>query len=323
VLAACATPPPAPIQPASSMARLPGWDAEDHVAALAAVRYACAAAPAVSRSRSCAEASTGGHLGEDAARRFLEGHFRAEAIDGEGLLTGYFSPSYPARSQPQGDFTAPMRPAPIDPGAAADRGAIERTPPADALAWMRPEDLFFLQIQGSGVLTFADGSRRRAVFAASNGQPFVAIAKSMVTQDLIAPREASAAGVHDWLAAHRGAEADAVMDQDPRYIFFRLVADDGGEPQGASGAVLVPGRSLAIDPVSHPYFELLWVDAQSGTLNGAKPAYQRLAVALDRGGAITGPVRADLYVGSGPVAGEEAARIRHTLRLYRIDPAAP
>jgi membrane-bound lytic murein transglycosylase A len=298
------------------MARLPGWDAEDHVAALAAVRYACAAAPSVSRSLGCAEMSASGRLGEDAARRLLESHFRAEPIDGEGLLTGYFSPSYPARSQPQGDFTAPLRPA----GAAMERAAIERTPAPDALAWLRPEDLFFLQIQGSGLLTFGDGSRRRAVFAAANGQPFVAIAQLMVARGLIAPREASAGAIHDWLAAHRGAEAAAVMDQDPRYIFFRLVNDDGAEPQGASGAALIPGRSVAIDPASHPYFALLWIDAHDGALNGARPAYQRLAVALDRGGAITGPVRADLYLGSGPVAGEEAAHIRHTLRLYRIVP---
>ncbi len=113
------------------------------------------------------------------------------------------------------------------------------------------------------------------------------------------------------------------MDQDPRYIFFRLVADDGGEPQGASGARLIPGRSLAVDPARHPYFELLWIDARASTLSGARPTYQRLAVALDRGGAITGPVRADLYIGSGAVAGEEAARIRHTLRLYRIVPTEP
>ena len=51
-------------------------------------------------------------------------------------------------------------------------------------------------------------------------------------------------------------EAAAVMDLDPRYIFFRLASDDGGEPQGASGATLIAGRSLAVDPTHHPYFEL-------------------------------------------------------------------
>lgn len=303
------------------MARLPGWDAEDHSAAFAAVRYACE--QGAGRGRTCADALASGPLGEDAARRFLERRFRAAPLDGEGLLTGYFSPSYEARTSPQGDFTAPVRPAPSYDQAGPERAAIERTAAPDALAWMRPEDLFFLQVQGSGVLTFADGTRRRAVFAGANGLGFVAIAKIMIAQGLIAPDKASASAVHDWLAAHRGPEAVAVMDQDPRFVYFRLIADDGGEPQGASGAALVPGRSLAVDPAYHRYFELLWIDASAGSLNGARASYQRLAIALDRGGAITGQVRADLYVGSGAKTGDEAARIRHTLHLYRIVPAEP
>ena len=87
--------------------------------------------------------------------------------------------------------------------------------------------------------------------------------------------------------------------------------------------MLIPGRSLAIYPAHHRYFDLLWIDGRDPTLSGARPAYQRLAIALDRGGAITGPVRADLYLGSGPQAGDEAGRIRHALRLYRIVPAEP
>jgi len=320
MLAACATKPPAP---PSSLARLPGWGAEDHAAAFAAVQYACRQAPSAARRRLCAEVLPSGPLGEEAARGFLERHFRAEPIDGEGLLTGYFSPSYEARRSPQGDFTAPVRPTPSYDQAGPERAAIERTPAPDALAWMRPEDLFFLQLQGSGVLTFADGTHRRAVFAGTNGLRFVAIANIMIAQGLIAPDKASASAVHDWLAAHRGPAATAVMDQDPRFVYFRLIADDGGEPQGASGAALIPGRSLAVDPAYHPDFELLWIDARDGTLSGARPAYQRLAVALDRGGAISGQVRADLYVGSGPVAGEEAAHIRHRLHLFRIVPSEP
>jgi membrane-bound lytic murein transglycosylase A len=321
LLAACATTPfRQPERPSSSLTRLAGWDAENHVAALAAVRYACREAPQRGRGRGCVEALTAGRLGEDAARNFLERHYRAEPVDGAGLLTGYFSPAYEARSAPQGEFTAPVRPTPQYDQAGPARAAIERTPAPDALAWMRPEDLFFLQVQGSGVLTFADGARRRAVFAGANGQRFVAIGKAMVEQGLIAPADASAGHVHDWLAVHRGPEAQAVMDQDPRYIYFRLVPDDGGEPQGAAGAALLPGRSLAVDPAYHHYFDVLWVDGEDGRLTGSRPSYQRLAVALDRGGAITGPVRADLYVGSGAAAGDEAARIGHTLRLYRIVP---
>jgi len=322
VLTACATLPVQESASTASMARLPGWDSEDHAAAFAVVRQTCAVEPRADRNATCVEALARPKLGEDAARSFLKAHFRAEPIEGEGLLTGYFSPSYEARASPEGEFTAPVRPPPANP-LALDRAAIERTAAPDALGWMRPEDLFLLQVQGSGVLTFEDGARCRAVFAGDNGRTFVAIAKTMIAEGLLDPANAGAGDVRVWLAAHRGAEAQAEMDQDPRYIFLHLVPDDGGEPQGASGAALVPGRSLAIDPAHHPYFELLWVDARAGTLSGARPTYQRLAVALDQGGAILGSVRADLYVGSGPGAGEEAARIRHTLRLYRIVPVQP
>jgi membrane-bound lytic murein transglycosylase A len=300
------------------LSALPGWETEDHAAAFAAARYACASASRPSSSRFCADAMTSRTLGESAARAFLETHLRAERIEGEGLLTAYFAPVYEARSAPEGDFTAPVRPAPVEP-THLDRAAIGQAPAPDALAWMRPEDEFFLQIQGSGVLTFADGARRRAAFAATNGLPFVAIAGPMVRQGLIAPDAASAGAIHAWLAAHRGPAAQAIMDLDPRYVFFRLVADDGREPQGAAGAALIPGRSLAIDPAYHPYFELLWVDAHGG-LDGARADYRRLAVALDRGGAITGPARADLYAGSGPAAGAEAGAVRHRLSLYRLVP---
>ena len=43
-------------------------------------------------------------------------------------------------------------------------------------------------------------------------------------------------------------------------------------------------------------------------------------MALDTGGAIRGPGRADLYLGRGRQAGVEAGRVRHTLRMYRLVP---
>ena len=319
-LAGCAALPPPPLIAPSSLARLPGWDAENHAAALAAMRHACAEASPERRSADCRVVLTRGALGEGAAKTFLETHFRAERIDGEGLLTGYFAPSYEARRSPDAEFSAPVRPAPPDRGRGPSRAEIEQAPAPDALAWMRPEDLFFLQIQGSGDLDFPDGRRARAAFAGSNNWPFVAISHRMVASHLVGASDASADTLHDWLAGHRGPEADAVMREDPRYIYFRLVPDPGGEPRGASGVTLIPGRSLAVDPTRHPYLDWLWIDATSPLLSGAKPGYQRLAMALDRGSAIQGDVRADLYLGRGPKAGAEAARVRHALRLYRILP---
>jgi membrane-bound lytic murein transglycosylase A len=303
------------------MAGLPGWAVENHIAALALVRQVCR--DGADRSRTCDEALGLTQASDATAKAFLETHFRPEAIAGVGVLTAYFSPSYEARDRRDREFSAPVRPRPADPTAAPDRAALDDAAAPDAVAWMRPEDLFFLQIQGSGALTFGDGHQMRAVFAGSNGRPFVAVANPMVAAGLISPKDASAGGVHDWLAQNRGDKAEAVMRLNPRYVFFRLVPDDGGEPRGASGAALPAGRSLAVDPAYHPYFELLWVDAADPRLSGARPAYRRLAAALDTGSAIKGEVRADLYLGRGPDAGAEAGTVRHALRLYRIVPIEP
>jgi membrane-bound lytic murein transglycosylase A len=158
------------------------------------------------------------------------------------------------------------------------------------------------------------------VYAANNGQPFVGVAAPMVRRGLLAPDQASGEAIRDWLAAHRGPAAEAIMRLNPRYTFFTLGPFDGQEPQGAAGAPLPPGRALAVDPTLHAYGELFWIDGEAPALDGAFPAYRRLAMALDSGGAIKGEVRADLYLGTGATAGAEAGRIRHRLKLYRLAP---
>lgn len=319
-LSACATRPL--IEPGHSISNLPGWAGDDHAAAFAAYRSACMVTRDNSSAPSfaCRAAQNAGRLGEGDARRFFETHFLAEPIDGEGVLTAYYSPAYEARDRPDSEFSAPLRPAPSDPANSGSRAEIERRPAPEALAWMRPEDLFFMQIQGSGGLEFANGRRARAVFAASNGQPFVAIAKPMADQGLVSSGGSSSTSLHDWLAAHRGPDADAVMRLDPRYIFFRLTPDDGQEPKGAAGVPLVAGRSLAVDSDHHAMGELFWIDAVDPSLDGARATYRRLAIALDTGGAIKGVVRADLYLGRDAAAGQEAGRVRHHLRLWRLIP---
>ena len=221
---------------------------------------------------------------------------------------------------PPPSLLAPSTTTVASPLASADRVAIETAPAPDALAWMRPEDLFFLQIQGSGTLVFPDGQRSKVAYAADNGRPFVAIARPMVERGLLAHGRASGDNIRGWLASHAGADADAVMRLNPRYVFFTLAQDDGRQPPGAAGVPLPPGRALAVDPARHGYGELYWIDGSAPVLNGAARRYRRLAMALDTGAAIRGEVRADLYIGRGDAAGDEAGRVRHTLRMIRLVP---
>ena len=313
-------PRPAPPAPRVSWSTLPGWGGEDHLAALAAISAACRVKP--SRiADACAALAQNPPSSDAEARGFVELWFALRAEPDEGLLTAYYTPTYEARRSPKPPFTAPLRPTPSDPGLLiAERSVIEAAPADDALLWMRPEDLFFLQIQGSAVLDLPGGERVKAGFAAANGQTFVGLARVMREQGLITDAGSSASAIHAWLAAHRGPEADAVMDMNPRYVFFRIRPDDGASPAGAAGVALPPGRAVAVDPAFHAMGELLWIEASDPRLTGARPAYSRLVAALDVGSAIKGEVRADLYVGLGDDAGDEAGHVRHRLTIYRLEP---
>jgi membrane-bound lytic murein transglycosylase A len=323
--------PPVVVQPPASpapsvtleLSALPGWDQDDHAAALAAFQQTCHVAKAANLADACRRARAMGALGRDDARRYLEANFRAAPSPPAGLLTAYFSPEYEARFSRQGEFTAPLRPRPADLVEGqpyADRATIEASPEARPLAWMKAEDLFFLQIQGSGTLRLPDGRRLRATYDGTNSQPFVGIAAPMRDQGLLANNNTSGQSIRQWLADHRGAQADAVMQLNPRFVFFRTSPDDGQEPAGAAGVPLPAGRSIAVDLGRHAVGEPFWIEASAPTLAGAFPSYRRFVMALDTGGAIKGDVRADLYMGRGDAAGAEAGRVKHTLRMYRLIP---
>lgn len=326
--------PPRPLPPTDapdSPARLPGWSAEDHGAAFHAYLAGCGVARDADAAAVCRDAralAAGQDVTPDQARVFLESRFAvvaATTVDGgPGLLTAYFAPEYQARRRADAEFDMPVLGRPGGSATALpDRAAIEAgalVGRAPVLGWMRAEDLFFMQIQGSGYLTFEDGRRERAAYAADNGHRFVGIARPMADQGLLPENGTSGEAIRAWLAARRGPEARAVMALNPRYIFFAATPDDDGHPAGAAGIPLPPRRAIAVDPASWAYGDLVWIEADGGNLVGARGSYRGLVMALDTGSAIRGPVRADFYMGRGAEAGVEAGSVRHPLRMWRLVP---
>jgi len=184
----------------------------------------------------------------------------------------------------------------IDEGALAGEGL--------ELLWVdNPIDAFFLEIQGSGRVILDDGSIVRLGYDGQNGQPYVAIGKFLIDQGV--PRDQmSMAFLRQWIARHAG--GTALMERNPSYVFFRELQGDG--PLGAEGVVLTPERSVAIDTAWIPYGVPLWIDTSDPAAPGGQ--LQRLMVAQDTGGAIRGPVRADIFFGYGEDAAAHAGGLK-------------
>ncbi|MFN4090710.1 MAG: murein transglycosylase A [Alphaproteobacteria bacterium] len=284
-----------------------------------------------------------------AARAFVEAHFQPwRATDNDrpdGLFTGYYEPELRGARARGGRFDVPLHTRPpdlvtVDLGAFRpalkgertagrvvdgalrpypDRAAIE-TGALDGrgleLLWVDdPIAAFFLHIQGSGRVVLPDGRVVRVGYAAQNGHPYFAVGRDLIERGAVAREDMSLQAIRDWMRANPD-EAPALMRRNPSYVFFRELQGDG--PIGAQGAVLTPGRSLAVDPRFVPYGVPLWLDVEHPLPE--QPPIRRLVVAQDTGGAIRGPVRGDYFWGAGADAEEAAGRMKSRGTYYLLLP---
>jgi len=193
------------------------------------------------------------------------------------------------------------------------------------LFWLRnPVDGFFLHVQGSGQIRLPDGQVQRVHYAASNGHPYSSIGRVLLDEGRL-PRDAmSLQGLRRYFRDHPE-ETTRVLYRNPRYIFFRRVAQG---PQGNLGLILVPGRSIAADQRLFPPGGLAFVQLQQPVLNAQgeiiawRPA-ARFVFNHDTGSAITGPGRIDLFWGSGAQAEMAAGHMQHTGKLFFLLKRAP
>lgn len=188
---------------------------------------------------------------------------------------------------------------------------------ADALLWVDdPIDYFFLQIQGSGQVALEDGSRTRIGYADQNGHPYRSIGKWLIDQGELKAEQASMQGIKQWVKTHP-VRVQELLNANPSLVFFRELPVEGSGPPGALGIPMVPERSIAVDPKVTPLGAPVWL-ATTRPLSDVP--LNRLMVAMDTGGAIRGPVRADFYWGSGNEAGDNAGRTRQKGQMWALLP---
>lgn len=174
-----------------------------------------------------------------------------------------------------------------------DRAGIEAGPlNAPILAWVKdPTALFFMHIQGSGRVKLDDGSTLRLGYAEQNGHAYVPIGRVLKERGELT--DVSMGTIRQWLKDHPD-QAKELLHQNPSYIFFRKLENDDG-PIGAQNVALTPLRSIAVDKSLYAYGLPFYVATEN-------PPLQRLMMAQDTGGAIKGPVRADIFWGYGEQA---------------------
>jgi membrane-bound lytic murein transglycosylase A len=177
-------------------------------------------------------------------------------------------------------------------------------------------DIFFLQIQGSGLMRLENGEQIQVGYADQNGQAYNSIGKILIERGELTADKASMQGIKAW-AWNNPAKLRELLNANPSYVFFRELPADLPGPIGALGVPILPERVLAVDPKYIPLGAPVFLETTYPNMN--KPL-NRLMMAQDTGGAIKGGVRADFFWGVGEAAGKQAGAMKQTGKLWVLLP---
>ncbi|MFK7872765.1 MAG: MltA domain-containing protein [Oligoflexales bacterium] len=171
-------------------------------------------------------------------------------------------------------------------------------------AWVDPIEGFFMQIQGSGQINILDQKKKkvRLGYASQNGHSFYPIGRSLLG---VIPREKmSMDSIKSYLRGLSSQKALEIMHSDPSYVFFQELQ---GRPKTSNGTEVVDGHTVATD---NEFFDkgILGILKFKDPDQGGKKIH-RFVLNQDRGGAIRGPNRVDLFWGTGDEAGHKAGAI--------------
>jgi len=325
----------------SPLGELGHWSEGDHLPALQAFRRSCKTwetanpqdflnphLPDYGRFEDWQDACSLAEIIPDTqfgARQFFENQFapaqaRAQSASSEsnsgheGLITGYYQPEIDVRTIPDGEFFEPILAKPSN-------KSVQNLPRKDigptssrVIAYGRPLDVFFMQIQGSGHIRFENGRKIRAAYNGNNGKPYRSIGSVLIARGELVKDKSSKQDIENWMVQAGPVKARALMNENPRYIFFVEQAISEGEgPLGAMRVPLTAFGSVAVDPRYHPYgvpyYLVVNLPKRKGDYKGSSSG--QLVIAQDTGKAIRGPLRGDLYFGSGTQAGDLAGVMKH------------
>jgi len=278
------------------------------------------------------------------AEKFL--FFESRNADGNAFFTGYYEPLLDGSLVPTQDYPEPLYETPedlieVDLAQFSEQwinekivGRLEdnQLVPYDSreeivymkslenrarpIAYVNEIELFFLQIQGSGLIRLADGSLLRVNYAQKNGHPYSSIGRFM--KDKIYPDEISLQSIKSYLYTHPEEVRD-ILSHNRRYVFFREVEEG---PLGNIEVPLTPGRSIAMDSRMIPRGGLAYIETELPVFEQDSivrwETVRRFVLVQDTGGAIRDHGRIDLFLGSGKGAAMTAGHLKNSGRSFLI-----
>ena len=258
--------------------------------------------------------------------------YRAAGQDGVGgvLFTGYYVPmlsgsltrtekyKYPLYKPPFELVAQNSRSAPYYSRREIDAGGILQGKNLE-IAWVAdPVELFFLHIQGSGEIKLEDGTILTVSAAKTNGRSYRSVAGYLLEKGIIDRGDASNRNIKRFLKEKDEKSLYEILGYNERYIFFKLV----GKPTGSLGEPVTSGRTIATDSEIFPQGALAFIRLrkpvfdQEGNLTSQRISFSRFVLNQDKGDAIKGPGRVDLFCGFGEAAEFEASSLKEKGELY-------
>lgn len=272
--------------------------------------------------------------------------FESKNSEGEAFFTGYYEPVLEGSLMPEGKLSEPLFETPHDlikvdlgqfsgelknewivgrlkgdqliPYDSRDEivyeGSLQYR--ANPIAYVDEIELFFLQIQGSGLIRFPDGSLKRVNYAQKNGHPYLSIGQ--VLKEEIPDEEMSLQSIKAYLYANPDRVRE-IFSYNQSYTFFREVEEG---PLGNIEVPLTPDRSIAMDSRVIPKGGLGFIETVLPVIKDGKviewEPVKRFVLIQDTGGAIREHGRVDLFLGHGERAGLTAGHLKHAGRSFLI-----
>ncbi len=302
----------------------------------------------------CVAASNQVIINKKTSRAFFQHWFqpyRMQTADtNQALFTGYYLPEIHASLHKHGKYTIPIYARPKNliavnlglfntnlqgqslvgkikngrlipyntPRDAINFGALKGK--AKILMWTNSRtDRFFLGIQGSGVAVLPNGKKLLLGYAAQNGSPYTAIGKILIQTKQISKDKMSMQAIRTWLRRNPG-KAQVLFEKNASFIFFRIMKQN--HVKGTENVPLTAGYSIAVDNNIVPLGVPIWLTTTLPQHHSDKHPVklQRLMMAQDTGGAIRGPLRADIYWGAGNKAAFIAGHMKNNGQMWMLLP---